>query len=426
MSLPAKHMTKALVLRWNDYNIRVRCPYCLYSDAHTFTRANPGDRIDTTQGGWQLRRPEWCRVRQSDCSDPGTSGEYVFVFPTGNDAIVSGYGWEVDRENSEFVTTDDQGIVLMPVNDGRDGRTLLPEHEGRHEPPPFDDEADELAYAASQLSLRQSYGPQAAKASVLMSDKSVDDFFEQQAAEASVPMPTSSIHDIFKDLDEHPPENDPVYRKFMYASHVILGQLPELMSLCDRYPDDGFIGSFDEEGNTDALLAATEEHGLETLRWLHTNGESLSRPNHYGRTPLMEASLWGRLRTCGYLTQQGVDLGARDGNGMSAADLASDSARNSKERAVRLRGPYREPPDAGRKRKQIQVLLERLSPQSTQQTGMSLASQGPAFFNRTLDGRLDIFRPQEALEYPDGRYGPQFQKAFATLDRGPSTLISMQ
>lgn len=205
--------------------------------------------------------------------------------------------------------------------------------------------------------------------------------------------------------------DDPSFRRKTYVSHCCLGELRDLKLLCSKYPNDHLIGSVDDEGNTGSLLAATEERGLEVLLWLHGQGDDLTRANHYGRTPLMEAALWGRLEAVQFLIAKEVDLNARDANNMRAMDLAADTQRNIKERATRSSQFYREAPDAGRCREKIRALFNRMAPPPT----VSItASRRHTFFDRKQDGSLEILRPRELVAPPVG----QLQKAFATLDRG--------
>lgn len=133
----------------------------------------------------------------------------------------------------------------------------------------------------------------------------------------------------------------------------------------------------------------------------------------------MEAALWGRFETAQYLSQQSIDLGARDSNGMQAVDLAADTQRNTEERTERSRKHYRESPGAGREREQIQALLKRLTSSVVERAETEIAPKRRAFFDRKHNGKLEVYRPQ-LLELPTGPRGLQSQKAFATLDRGPN------
>lgn len=131
----------------------------------------------------------------------------------------------------------------------------------------------------------------------------------------------------------------------------------------------------------------------------------------------MEAALWGRFEIVQYLIQKGADHTARDGNGMQAVYLAAETQRNTNERAQRSNAVYREPPNAGKQRKQIKALLERLTSPVRERENIGRAlQQRRTFFGRKSNGDLEIYRPQQLLELPLESYG--LQKAFATLNRG--------
>ncbi|KAK1091510.1 hypothetical protein LTR48_006164 [Friedmanniomyces endolithicus] len=356
-------LPKALVLTWDSRTLRVKCPYCLYSHGHGFSGLLQGETVDRTQEGWRLRLcGNW---RRSDCVNADIGGEYTFLLPDTNDAAAQGYGWEVHQARVGFVAVNNHGVVDIPLQDYLDGRTLLPQYlEQQQATFDLDDtesETSSLADVTNGLNLGSNAGE---GSPIRASEKTTEEIIEELYL-------------------------DPAYRQNMYIFYCCQRRVLELQSLCHQYPNDQLIGHVDEKGNTGALLAATEESGLETLRWLQRHGDSISQANHYGRTPLMEAALWGRSDTVQYLTRQGIDLGVQDGNGMRAIDLAEHTGRNAKER--RLRSVlYRESPDASMRREQIKNLLERLSPRSTP-SSLSIAStaQRRAFFDRKTDGTIE-------------------------------------
>lgn len=107
-----------------------------------------------------------------------------------------------------------------------------------------------------------------------------------------------------------------------------------------------------------AILVSRTLNGVGALRNLSKIGSSLDCINQSGRTPLMEAALWGCLANVTYLLQQGVDYIGRDRNGMQAFDLAADTVRNEAERTERRRGGiFTEHSDAARRRRHIRELL---------------------------------------------------------------------
>ncbi|CAD0046447.1 unnamed protein product [Aureobasidium pullulans] len=211
--------------------------------------------------------------------------------------------------------------------------------------------------------------------------------------QGSMLMPDETIDEVLKEL-----YLDPKWRRDLYFSCSIFRDIQGLEDLCRRYPDDPLIGSVDDEGDTAVLYAATEDNGLKTLRWLQDRGDPIHQSNHYGRTPLMEAALWGRLETVQYLSQQSINLGARDANGMQAVDLAADTQRNATERTVRSGAVYREPPKASRQREQIQALLKRLTSPIPEPIGIGMEAQRRTFFERRNDGKYFSSHPLDHVD----------------------------
>jgi hypothetical protein len=91
-------------------------------------------------------------------------------------------------------------------------------------------------------------------------------------------------------------------------------------------------------------LAACEKYPA-IIKLLLDHGAKPEHQNRDGRTPLMEAALWGRIDNINYLLEHGADRRLRDNNGHQAADLARSSLRNDEERYQRSGGDiqvYRE------------------------------------------------------------------------------------
>lgn len=102
-----------------------------------------------------------------------------------------------------------------------------------------------------------------------------------------------------------------------------------------------FIQGMDENGNTTLSYAAAERSpGMVAL--LLDNGAKVNRRNGMGRTPLMEAALWGRAENAQILLRNGADKTLSDHHGRTASNLASPSDRNSDEREGRAGGFYKE------------------------------------------------------------------------------------
>jgi hypothetical protein len=96
-----------------------------------------------------------------------------------------------------------------------------------------------------------------------------------------------------------------------------------------------FLQGVDSTGNTALHLAATEGCP-EVVSLLLRYEIDVNATNSEGRTPLMEAALWGRLDNVLLLVQSGADTEARDGRGYSAVNFATQSQKNDDERYDRF------------------------------------------------------------------------------------------
>ncbi|KAE8829670.1 hypothetical protein HRS9122_09485 [Pyrenophora teres f. teres] len=94
----------------------------------------------------------------------------------------------------------------------------------------------------------------------------------------------------------------------------------------------------DEDGNTALIIAslAPEKHSTSTaiMHLLLKAGAKINATNSKGRTALMQASLWGRLRAVEVLLERNIPANTelRDLEGLKAIDLASENEQKSKER----------------------------------------------------------------------------------------------
>ena len=71
-------------------------------------------------------------------------------------------------------------------------------------------------------------------------------------------------------------------------------------------------------------------------------GARINNRNNKGRTPLMEAALWGRFENTQILLARGADKEAKDREGRKAIDFTSQSDVNAEERHIRAGGVYKE------------------------------------------------------------------------------------
>ncbi|KAH0837418.1 hypothetical protein FOPE_05186 [Fonsecaea pedrosoi] len=242
-------------------------------------------------------------------------GVYRLVFPQDEDPTATDYGWEFDRTHSVFATVN-LGGRLMELNESPPYRSILPSFAHLHERSELDSDDESLTDAAERLHIHE----------------------ESSNAQ---PPPRRRPEALPED-----PYESPEFRHIAYISACVRRDIGELHRLFEDYPDDDFVSQVDEDGDNGVLLAATEENGILTVKWLQDRGAAIDQSNHFGRTPLMEACLWGRLETVQYLTAQGVHIQERDANGMNALDLALATLRNKGERRSRAGRVYREGNDA--------------------------------------------------------------------------------
>lgn len=87
-----------------------------------------------------------------------------------------------------------------------------------------------------------------------------------------------------------------------------------------------FLHGIDEERNSALNLAASEKYPA-IVKLLLDHGADVNRQNKNGRSPLMEAALWGRIDNVKHLLERGANRNIRDIHGRRAADLAEPSSR---------------------------------------------------------------------------------------------------
>jgi hypothetical protein len=113
----------------------------------------------------------------------------------------------------------------------------------------------------------------------------------------------------------------------------------------------------DETGNTTLIMAAAEKN-QEMVSLLLQNGAEVNAINNDGRSALMEAALWGRVKSVKALLNSNADKHLRDHQGRCAVDLAQPTRKNEKERYQRSRRAAAESvPEYDRDRRHIVILL---------------------------------------------------------------------
>lgn len=101
-----------------------------------------------------------------------------------------------------------------------------------------------------------------------------------------------------------------------------------------------FLYGINEEGNLALNLAACEKYPA-MIKLLLDHGADVDQQNKNGRSPLMEAALWGRIDNVRYFLEHGANRNLRDVHSSRAIELAEPSLRNDEERHWRSGGEVR-------------------------------------------------------------------------------------
>ena len=121
---------------------------------------------------------------------------------------------------------------------------------------------------------------------------------------------------------------------------ILLGDVNYVRAYLDSSPEARlFIHGVNERGETALLLAACERYPA-MVKLLLERGADPNFQTEEGRTPLMEASLWGRYENVKHLLEHGANKCIKDNQSLKAIDLATPSDRNEEERYRRSGGEH--------------------------------------------------------------------------------------
>ncbi|KAF2762481.1 ankyrin [Pseudovirgaria hyperparasitica] len=353
-----ENLVPALVLWWNASSFRVLCPFCLDSHGHGLTEHS-------------RRRRE---RRSADCIDVSGGKSYRIVWPDEIDNLTDARGNPPRRLLEEYESL--HGVYFDDPEEYRNGKS---------EPGP--DGTDAITESLARTTLSDSQG----------SD------------------PRQHEPDRYRCFTD--PMADPNLRRKFYVSFCAQGDTQKLDNHFRMYPDDDFASYVNIQGANGVILAAAEENGLQTVELLTERGMPIDRIDHYGRTALMEAALWGRFETVDFLVNNGADVLSMDANGHRASDLAAVAERNDAERIERANGMMTVRTDSNRQRARIHALLCRKE-QELRGDRFPVPIGGPrqGYFHKADATSLCFYQADTMYKLGD-REGT---KAFGRLDRGPS------
>ncbi|MCJ1387129.1 hypothetical protein MMC17_010258 [Xylographa soralifera] len=120
-----------------------------------------------------------------------------------------------------------------------------------------------------------------------------------------------------------------------FASFCVSNKLRRAQSVYEQSSHQyKLLNEKNRAGDTVLSMTAMDGHD-EVVSFLLEKGAKADTINARGRTPLMEAALWGRSLVVRRLLSAAASVKGKDHKGLTALDLAQDSRQNEEERASR-------------------------------------------------------------------------------------------
>lgn len=302
----------AIALCWDSSSVTVRCPFCQNQHTHKisfFAHDIVSDRLKSDSNGrFEYYGPsdDRCESRVADCySDIPIELNYTILFPFENDPRVAGLSFEIESlptdqtrgsngHNHRFRTI---GLGLEPLPIVRMSQTHWG-HESKSE--------QELTRRMDGMQINQC-------------------------------IPSLSQEEL--------------------VTGACDGSLPEIKQSTASSSWNTELANARGPNGSSLLALATQNGHISTVRYLLEHGVDINSSDQRGRTPLMEAALWGYAQILYILLEHGADRHRKDMDSLQAYDFGTESDQNDKERSER-HIQYREDPFVmKRQRKLIRNLL---------------------------------------------------------------------
>lgn len=287
---------------WDSWTVYVKCPFCVQIHKHGFDGSYEGVY----------------RVAHCDPSPPSIFPLYQLKFPFSQALETTAY--KIDKGCKRYVAIDADPSQSRPVR--LEETNLLPGENPAVALETFEDAVETITI-----------------------DKT-DKIF-QRLHEAFGGDETSTVIRI-----EH-----------VLNQMIFFGDENYVREYLDSSPESRiFLHGVRDDNGESALSCAACERFPATVKLLLDRGSNANFQNRDdGRTPLMQAALWGRYENVRHLLKYGADKNLKDSNGFKAIDFAYSSDGNEEERYRRLgeNQTYREvTPTANQARRMIVHLLK--------------------------------------------------------------------
>ncbi|KAH6617488.1 ankyrin repeat protein [Chaetomium tenue] len=351
----------AIVLFWTAENVTVLCPFCHRSHKHVYAaehfrrREYFGSFLQDTRGRYEYVRPspDRCVLDLAPCTLDQAEGtaSYTVLFPFEDDPRTEGLDFEINPSHgAEMYCT-----VGLPVQRSKDTET---EKDRR----------------------------------------------------------------IRLGLKKIPIGNDPITNMDSGSSSSLTsivagaaaGDVPRMEDLLSRSPNPQFLLEARDPGEGGSVLSLAIRNGhSKAVDFFIDHGVDVNAADAKGRTPLMEAALWGQPRIVDKLLRAGARSDVRDNSGRVAAEFADESEANDEERHQRHLDYSESPYFAKQDRKFIRGLLGGADPREPNPKSLAVGNVDDAFFhNLAHTNTISFVTPRTGIHISS------LSKTCAFLDRG--------
>jgi hypothetical protein len=176
------------------------------------------------------------------------------------------------------------------------------------------------------------------------------------------------------------------------------GDCQALKKLLARSPNAHALRRTQTDDEISLLGLAVPNGHRAVVEYLLDEGSNPNVADHKGRTPLMEAALWGYPSLVDLLLQRGADKQRKDRYGGVAGCFAEEADRNEQERHDRSLKYSEDPIAKKRDRKLIRALLSYSLPRSSPPSLRALDLIGAYFHKSPAAGTISLVIPRQGIE----------------------------